>query len=349
MEIIEGFSCPASFSKYDKILLAHGGGGTLMHDLISNIFLKQFDNPFLNVLHDGATFEINGTRFAFTTDSFVVDPIFFPGGDIGKLAVNGTINDLAVCGAKPLFLSAAFIIEEGFSFEELWTIVSSMKTAAEFANVKIVTGDTKVVDKGKGDKIFINTAGIGIVKNGINISPKNCKPGDVVIINGNIAEHGIAIMAKRLGLEFETEILSDCAPLNGLVESILEVSSNVKMMRDATRGGLASVLNEIALSSGFGVLLDELSIPVAEQVKGVCEILGYDPLYIANEGKIVLIVDPNDSEKVLSAMRKHPFGENSEIIGEITIENPGLVAMKTSIGTKRIVDMLSGEQLPRIC
>ncbi|NPV10458.1 MAG: hydrogenase expression/formation protein HypE [Ignavibacteria bacterium] len=342
-------SCPIPKSEYEKVLLAHGGGGTLTHQLISKMFLNQFGNEYLNELHDGAIFEISGNKFAFTTDSYVVNPIFFPGGNIGELAINGTVNDLAVCGAKPLFISAGFIIEEGLEIEELWQIVLSMKKAADEAGVMIVTGDTKVVEKGKGDKIFINTSGIGLVYEGLEISPKKVKSGDVIIINGRIAEHGIAIMSEREGLEFETKIKSDTAPLNGLVEDILKVSNKISVMRDPTRGGLASALNEIASSANVKIEIYEKEIPVSEEVMGACEILGLDPLYIANEGKILVFVDESDAEKVLDAMKKNPHGKESRIIGKVIEEGLSLVTMKTLIGSTRIVDMISGEQLPRIC
>ena len=342
-------SCPIPKSEYDKVLIAHGGGGTLTHQLISKIFLNQFGNEYLNQLHDGAIFEINGSKFAFTTDSYVVKPIFFPGGNIGELAINGTVNDLAVCGAKPLFISTGFIIEEGFEIEELWKIVLSMKEAADKAGVMIVTGDTKVVEKGKGDKIFINISGIGLVYDGVDISPKNVKVGDVIILNGRIAEHGIAIMSAREGLEFETKIESDTAPLNGLVEDILKASKKISVMRDPTRGGLASALNEIASSANVKIEIYEKEIPIADEVLGACEILGLDPLYIANEGKILVFVEADDAEKVLEAMRKNPYGKDSRIIGRVTEEGSPLVTMKTLIGSTRIVDMISGEQLPRIC
>ncbi|MBU2586038.1 MAG: hydrogenase expression/formation protein HypE, partial [Bacteroidetes bacterium] len=296
-----------------------------------------------------AMFEINGNKFAFTTDSYVVTPIFFPGGNIGELAVNGTVNDLAVCGAKPLFISAGFIIEEGFEIEELWQVVLSMKAAADKAGVKIITGDTKVVDKGKGDKIFINTSGIGVIEKGINIAPNNCKPGDVILLNGRIADHGIAIMSAREGLEFETEVVSDSAPLNGLVESILSLTKNVHVMRDPTRGGIASALNEIAASANVGIEIYEDKISISEEVKGACEILGLDPLYIANEGKILIFVPESESDKILHVMRTHEYGKESQIIGRVTSENPKIVLMKTLIGSKRVVDMITGEQLPRIC
>ncbi len=342
-------SCPIPKSEYDKILIAHGGGGTLTHQLITKIFLNQFGNEYLNQLHDGAILEINKTRFAFTTDSYVVNPIFFSGGNIGELAVNGTINDLVCCGAKPLFISTGFIIEEGFEIEDLWKIVLSMKAAADKANVMIVTGDTKVVEKGKGDKIFINTSGIGIVYDGLNISPQNVKVGDVIILNGRIAEHGIAIMSEREGLEFETKIQSDTAALNSLVDEILKVTKNISVMRDPTRGGIASALNEIASSANVKIEIFEEEIPISEDVLGACEILGLDPLYIANEGKILLFVQENDAEKVLNVMRNHPLGKESKIIGKVLDKGSPLVTMKTLIGSTRIVDMISGEQLPRIC
>ena len=342
-------SCPIPKSEYDKILIAHGGGGTLTHQLITKIFLNQFGNEYLNQLHDGAILEINKTRLAFTTDSYVVNPIFFSGGNIGELAVNGTINDLVCCGAKPLFISTGFIIEEGFEIEDLWKIVLSMKAAADKANVMIVTGDTKVVEKGKGDKIFINTSGIGIVYDGLNISPQNVKVGDVIILNGRIAEHGIAIMSEREGLEFETKIQSDTAALNSLVDEILKVTKNISVMRDPTRGGIASALNEIASSANVKIEIYEEEIPISEDVLGACEILGLDPLYIANEGKILLFVQESDAEKVLNVMRNHPLGKESKIIGKVLDKGSPLVTMKTLIGSTRIVDMISGEQLPRIC
>ncbi|MFH1051626.1 MAG: hydrogenase expression/formation protein HypE [bacterium] len=344
-----GFSCPMPISNYDHILLAHGGGGRLSRRLIQEFFIEQFDNPCLNAQHDGAVFNIEGTKLAFTTDSYVVQPIFFPGGNIGDLAVNGTINDLAMCGAKPLYISAGLIIEEGLPTENLWKIVQSMKRAADTAGVQIVTGDTKVVEHGKGDKIFINTSGIGIIDKDIDISPMRCQVGDNIIINGRIAEHGIAILSARENFEFESNIQSDTAPLNGLVHDILTASKNIHVMRDPTRGGLASSLNEIAMSSNTGIIIEENKIPITEEVKGVCEILGFDPLYIANEGKVLVFVPPEDTDKVLKAMLAHPLGKESAVIGKVTSENPGMVIMKTSIGSTRIVDMITGEQLPRIC
>ncbi len=342
-------SCPIPISEYPVVTLAHGGGGKLSHQLISKMFYSQFDNEFLNQQHDSAVFTHDAGRLAFTTDSYVVKPIFFPGGNIGELAVYGTVNDLSVAGAEPLYLSAGFIIEEGFPMEELWEIVLSMKEAAEKAGVKIVTGDTKVVDKGKGDKIYINTSGVGRVYEDADISPMNCATGDKIILSGRIAEHGIAIMASREGLEFETTIVSDTAPLNTLGKDILEVSNNVRVMRDATRGGIASTLNELASTANVGIKIYERSIPVKEEVKGACEILGLDPLYIANEGKLIAVVPAEDAEKILSIMKKNKFGKDAEIIGDVVPDNPGRVVLQTQIGSNRIVDMISGEQLPRIC
>jgi len=349
IDIHNSMTCPLPISDYKKVLLAHGGGGNLSHQLIQKMFFSQFSNSFLNEEHDGAVIPVKEGRIAFSTDSYVVHPIFFPGGNIGELAVNGTVNDLAMCGAKPLFISAGFIIEEGLPMEELWQIVLSMRKAAEAAGVQIVTGDTKVVDNGKGDKIFINTSGIGLIAPGINISPKNCSEGDIIILSGRIADHGIAIMSAREGIEFETQIVSDTAPLNSLVEVMLNTSRNIHVLRDPTRGGLASALNEIAMTSGKSIIIEENNIPIAEEVKGACEILGFDPLYIANEGKLVAFVAETDAEKVLNAMRSHPLGKESVIIGKVAAGNTGSVVMKTSIGSTRIVDMLSGEQLPRIC
>ena len=345
----EGFTCPLPLMEYKNVLLAHGGGGKLSHQIVQKIFISQFKNNLLDPLHDGAIFTLGGTRCAFSTDSYVINPIFFPGGDIGSLAVNGTVNDLAMCGARPLYLSAAFIIEEGLPMEDLWRVVVSMKRAAEAAGVQLVTGDTKVVDRGKGDKLFINTSGIGLIPDGVQISPQQAKPGDKIILSGSIAEHGIAIMSVREGLEFETQIESDCSPLNGLVETMFATSKEIHMLRDPTRGGVASVLNEIAESAQVGISLREEQIPVSEEVRGACEILGFDPLYVANEGKLIAFVAPADADKVLEAMRAHPLGKNAIPIGEVVANHPGTVIMKTRIGGSRVVDMLSGEQLPRIC
>jgi hydrogenase expression/formation protein HypE len=349
MNLNDGFTCPLPLMEYKNVLLAHGGGGKLSHQMIQKIFIPQFKNDLLDPLHDGAMFTLGGARCAFSTDSYVINPIFFPGGDIGTLAVNGTVNDLAMCGARPLFLSSAFIIEEGLPMEDLWRVVVSMKQAAEAAGVQLVTGDTKVVDRGKGDKLFINTSGIGIIADGVQINPKQAKPGDKIILSGSIAEHGIAIMSVREGLEFETQIKSDCAPLNGLVETMLATSKEIHVLRDPTRGGVASVLNEIAESAQVGISISEEQIPVSEEVRGACEILGFDPLYVANEGKLIAFVSPNAANIILNSMRTHPLGKNAVLIGEVVANHPGTVIMKTRIGGSRVVDMLSGEQLPRIC
>lgn len=344
-----GFACPIPKSEYANILLAHGSGGKLTHQLIEKMFLPQFKNELLESLHDGAVFTVGGKKLAFSTDSYVVNPIFFPGGNIGELAVNGTVNDIAMCGARPLYLSAGFIIEEGLSMDDLWKIVLSMQEAARRARVLLVTGDTKVVDRGKGDKIFINTSGIGLIDDGVDIGPKRIQIGDKIILNGEIALHGIAIMSVREGLGFETIIKSDTAPLNGLVEEMLKASRNIHVLRDPTRGGVATTLNELAEQSGLGFLIDEEAIPVPDDVKGACEILGLDPLYIANEGKLLAFVSPQEAEIVLDAMRKHPLGENSVVIGEVVDRHHATVVMKSKIGGTRVVDMLTGEQLPRIC
>lgn len=349
IDFSQGLTCPIPKSEYDKILLAHGSGGTLSNKLIDKMFVPQFGNEYLNLQHDGAMFPIGSERVAFSTDTYVVRPIFFPGGDIGELAINGTVNDLAMCGAKPLYISAGFVIEEGLSIDELWQIVLSMKNAADKAGVQIVTGDTKVVDRGKGDKIFINTSGIGIIPSGRNISPKRCAVGDKIILSGKIAEHGMAIMSAREGLEFETQIKSDTTALNGLVEKIFSVDNDIHVLRDPTRGGISSTLNEIAVYSNTGISINETAIPVDEEVKAAAEILGLDPLYIANEGKLIAIVNADRADAILSEMKKHPFGKNAAIIGEVTDTNRSKVIMKTAIGSRRIVDMISGELLPRIC
>jgi hydrogenase expression/formation protein HypE len=344
-----GLSCPLPITDYKNVLLAHGGGGRLTQEMIQKLFLAQFRNELLEPLHDGAVFSIGGVRLAFSTDSYVVNPIFFPGGDIGDLAVNGTVNDLAMCGAQPLYLSAAFIIEEGLPMEDLWRIVLSMQAAATRAGVMLVTGDTKVVDRGKGDKIFITTSGVGIVAEGIDISSKRAAVGDQIILSGPMAMHGIAIMSVREGLEFSGRIESDTAPLNELVQTMLRVSKHIHVLRDPTRGGVASALNEIAQSSNVGAVISETSLPLTEEVRGACEILGLDPLYVANEGKLLSFVPPEESAMVLEAMRAHPLGREAVVIGEVTSQHPGTVIMKSRIGGSRVVDMLSGEQLPRIC
>jgi hydrogenase expression/formation protein HypE len=342
-------SCPLPISEHKNIVLAHGSGGKLSHQLIQKMILPAFRNDLLAPLHDGAVFSVNGAELAFSTDSYVVKPIFFPGGDIGKLAVHGTVNDLAMCGAKPLYLSAAFIIEEGFSMQDLSLVLQSMRQAADAAGVSLVTGDTKVVDRGKGDQIFINTAGIGAVRPGVRIHPNRAQVGDKIIVSGEIAVHGIAIMSAREGLEFETQIASDTAPLNGLVETIFAASQNIHVLRDPTRGGVTSTVTEIAESAQVGIRLVERSLPIGEEVKGACEILGLDPLYVANEGKLLAFVPADEADRVLSVMRSHPLGEEAVIIGEVVADHPGMVTMKTHVGGTRIVDMLSGEQLPRIC
>jgi hydrogenase expression/formation protein HypE len=342
-------NCPVPIFNYNKILLAHGGGGSLTHDLIQKLFLPNLQNKLLEPLHDGAIINIGNQKIAFTTDTYVIQPIFFPDSNIGELAVNGTINDLTMCGAKPLYISLSLIIEEGFEIERLREIISSVKSASEKAGVQVVTGDTKVVEHGKCDKIFINTSGIGLVYEGIDISAKNCKPGDKIILSGTIAEHGIAILSEREGLEFETTIKSDTAPLNDLAAKIFSHTKNIHMMRDPTRGGISSALNEIAESAQIGIEIEENKIPVKEEVKGACELLGFDPLYVANEGRMLLFVSEDEAESVLRIMHSHSLGNEAQIIGTVTSEHPGMVLMKTIVGSKRVVDMLSGEQLPRIC
>ncbi|MBI3596457.1 MAG: hydrogenase expression/formation protein HypE [Nitrospirae bacterium] len=344
-----GLSCPIPITEYKSVLLAHGGGGRLTQQMIRKMFLPSFQNAFLEPLHDGAVVPFNGGRMAFTTDSYVVNPIVFPGGDIGELAVNGTVNDLAMCGARPLYLSAAFIIEEGFPMEDLWRVVLSMQAAARKADVALVTGDTKVVDRGKGDKIFINTSGVGMIEPGVEIHPKRAKVGDKIILNGPIALHGIAIMSVREGLEFETRIESDTAALHDLVMTMFQASREIHVLRDPTRGGLATALNEIAETARVGISISEDRILVGEEVKGACEILGLDPLYVANEGKLIAFVDPDAADRVLDAMRRHPLGKEAAVIGEVVDDHAGTVVMKSRIGGRRVVDMLSGEQLPRIC
>jgi hydrogenase expression/formation protein HypE len=340
-------SCPIPISQYPQILLAHGGGGKLMHQLIEKIFGAAFANEYLNERHDGAALTLNGAKLAFTTDSYVVRPLFFPGGDIGKLAVYGTVNDLAMCGARPLFLSAGFILEEGLPMETLWKIVQSMRAAAQQAHVQIVTGDTKVVDKGKGDGVFINTAGIGIIEHDLAISPKSVRPGDLILLNGDVGRHGIAIMAVREGLSFESAIESDCAPLAEVVLKLIEAGIELHCLRDLTRGGLASALNEIAQTAQVHITIDESAVPVREDVQGACEILGLDPLYVANEGRFIAFVAPQDAERALEILRT--FSSEATLIGQVLAEPRGLVTLTSRIGAQRILDMLSGEQLPRIC
>jgi hydrogenase expression/formation protein HypE len=343
------FVCPIPIDQYPNVLLAHGGGGKLTHQLIEKMFLPAFGNSMLGARHDGAVIDFPSSKIAFTTDSYVVQPLFFPGGDIGALAVNGTVNDLAMCGARPLYMSAGFILEEGLPMDTLWRVVQSMKAAAEHAGIRLVTGDTKVVNRGKGDGIFINTAGIGVVETRHPISPASVKPGDAILLSGDIGRHGIAIMAVREGLEFESAVVSDCADLSGIVLSVLASGIEVHCLRDLTRGGLASALIEIAETSQLHFEIDEIAIPMMEDVKGACEILGFDPLYVANEGRFVSIVPAHEAERAIRMLRAHPLGEQACIIGTTQEDNPGLVTMRSRIGAIRIVDMLSGEQLPRIC
>ncbi|PHJ68600.1 hydrogenase [Nostoc linckia z18] len=336
------------------ITLAHGSGGKAMRDLIDDIFVNTFNNPILSQLEDQATFNLapllqQGDRLAFTTDSYTVDPLFFPGSDIGELAINGTINDLAVSGAKPLYLTCSVILEEGLPVETLRRVATSMKAAAIKSGVQIVTGDTKVVHRGAADKLFINTAGIGIIPRGINISAHNIQPGDAVIINGELGNHGAAILIARGELALETNIKSDCQPLHDLVQHILNICPQIHAMRDATRGGLVTVLNEFATTSNVGIRLYEESIPVREEVKGFCEILGLDPFYLANEGKLVVVAKKEYAESIVSAMKSHPAGKDACVIGEVITSHPGIVLLKTIFGAERIVDMLVGDQLPRIC
>jgi len=343
-------SCPIPISEYPTVLMAHGGGGRMSQMLIERFFLSEFRNPALEVLHDGALLEIEGSRLAFSTDSFVIQPLFFPGGNIGSLAIHGTVNDLAMCGARPTAISAGFILEEGLPMEDLWRITQSMRAAAQEVEVPIVTGDTKVVDRGKGDGVFINTAGIGVVPAGVEVSPLRARPGDVVLVSGSIADHGIAIMSVREGLEFDTTLESDSASLVTMVQGVLETGGDgVHVLRDPTRGGVASALNEIAAQARVGVRIDERLLPVREEVRGACEILGFDPLYVANEGKCLVIVDRDSADRVLEAMRRDPLGAEAAAIGEVVEEHPGKVYLRSTIGGNRIVDMLSGEQLPRIC
>jgi hydrogenase expression/formation protein HypE len=377
--------CPIPISEYPIVTLAHGGGGRLTQMLIERMFVPAFApqggpsrNRALEMLHDGAIIPLpfptsepagdataagdhdagigaegggwGGGRLAFSTDSFVVSPRFFPGGDIGSLAVHGTVNDLAMCGARPLALSAGFILEEGLPMDELWRIVRSLAQAAQDVGVNVVTGDTKVVERGKGDGIYINTAGIGLIPPGVDIAPRRARPGDVVLINGPIAQHGIAIMSMREGLAFETAVESDSTPLHDLVASILAAAGQqVHVLRDPTRGGVSSALNEIAAQARVGIRLVESAIPVGDEVRGACEILGLDPLYVANEGKCLVIVAEEAAEAVLAAMRTHPLGRDAAVIGKVVADHPGKVVLRSRIGGQRIVDMLSGEQLPRIC
>jgi hydrogenase expression/formation protein HypE len=346
---MSGFVCPAPLSATETVLLGHGSGGKLSSELLHSVFLPAFDNPLLARLEDQAVLEFAAARLAFTTDAFVAKPLFFRGGDIGSLAVHGTVNDLAMCGARPVALSAAFILEEGFPLSDLRRIADSMARAASMAGVTIVTGDTKVVERGSGDGVYVTTTGIGIVPPGVNLSAAHARSGDALLLSGAIGDHGIAMLSAREGLELDGEIASDSAPLNGLVEAMLAVTHQVHAMRDPTRGGLASTLNEIARESHVGIVLREEAIPVHAGVRGACEVLGLDPLHVANEGKLVAFVPMEHAAEMVDAMRRHPLGAEAAIIGTVADREAGMVTMRTVFGTTRIVDMLPGDQLPRIC
>ena len=346
---LPGETCPVPVLDHKQIVLGHGSGGKLTQDLVEKLFLPNFSNDYLARLDDQAVLEVNGSRLAFTTDSFVVTPLFFPGGDIGRLAVNGTVNDLAMSGAVPRFIAAAFILEEGLAIDDLVRVVESMRLAAAEAEVLVVTGDTKVVNRGKGDQIFITTTGLGVLERPVKISADKARPGDRIFLSGNIGDHGMAIMSQREGLEFEGPIESDTASLHTLVAAMLEASEQIHCLRDPTRGGVATVLNEIAARSRVGMELDGPRIPVSESVKGACEILGLDPLYVANEGKLVAVVAPEAADAVLGRMRAHPLGRNACCIGEVVAEHPRRVLLKTEIGGSRVLDVMMGEPLPRIC
>ena len=345
----EGWVCPMPLRDHPNVIMGHGGGGKLSAELVEHLFLPAFKNETLAHLGDSAVLPVASGRLAFSTDSYVVRPLFFPGGNIGDLAVNGTVNDIAMSGGQPLYLSTGFIIEEGMPLDQLAAIVDTMAAAASAAGVSLVTGDTKVVDKGHGDGVYINTSGFGLIPDGVDINPANARPGDVVIVSGEIGTHGIAIMSVREGLEFETVIETDSAPLNGLVAEMLNVSQNIHVLRDPTRGGVASSLNEIAKASQVGIVLQERKLPVAQAVHSACELLGMDPIYVANEGKLIAIVPPDIAEPMLTCMQQHPLGRQAVIIGQVTDQHPGIVVSKTGIGGTRVVDMQIGEQLPRIC
>jgi hydrogenase expression/formation protein HypE len=349
------FTCPLPRTAADRVLLGHGSGGLLSADLIQRLFLPALGNDVLAALEDQGTVDLplrdglTSPRIALTTDAFVVRPPFFPGGDIGRLAVHGTINDLAVGGARPLFLTAAFILEEGLPLDDLRRIASSMRSACDEAGVTLVAGDTKVVDRGKGDQVFITTTGVGLVPEGRSLSIRAARPGDHILLSGTIGDHGIAIMSVREGIEFETVLESDTAPLNGLAEAILRASPGIRCMRDPTRGGLSSAVNELAAASEVGVVLDEAAIPLRPEVRGACEMLGLDPLYVANEGKLIAVVPPDEANRALEAMRNHPLGRNAALVGTVVAEHPGMVLLRSRVGGQRVVTLLSGEQLPRIC
>lgn len=335
--------------KGDRVLLAHGSGGRMSQQLIESVFKKAWDNPFLAPMLDGAVLELPAGRAAMTTDSFVITPIFFPGGDIGKLSICGTVNDLVACGAQPLYLSTAFIIEEGFSLDNLRTLAESMARTADEAGVKLVTGDTKVVEKGSADGVFINTCGIGIIPEDIDYQPQRIQAGDQVIVTGTMGDHGLAILARREGLSFTTPVISDCAPLHRIGKLLADYGPKVRCMRDPTRGGLATVLNELAVQSGLGITITEKEIPVAPAVGGACDMLGMDPLYMANEGKMVIVVDADSAEEIVERLRTLPEAAEAAIIGQVSHEARGMVLIETRLGSRRILGMLEGEHLPRIC
>lgn len=345
----DGWVCPVPLQNYPTIVMGHGAGGKMMNDLIRHLFASEFHNDLLGQMGDAAALDLPAGKIAFTTDSFVVSPLFFPGGDIGELAVNGTVNDLAMRGATPLYLSAGFILEEGLPMETLGRVAASMSKACKSANVQIAAGDTKVVNKGHGDGIYINTTGIGLIPNDVDIAPQNARPGDVILVSGTMGDHGIAIMSVREGLRFDSAIESDTAPLNGLVNSMLAATKDIHCLRDATRGGLSAVLNELADASGVGIEFEETKVPVRPEVASACEMLGLDPFYVANEGKLVAIVPEQWAEKILLAMRSHEAGQDAAIIGRVVADHPGLVVAKTAIGASRVVDLPAGELLPRIC
>lgn len=342
-------SCPLPILAKNTVQLAHGGGGRLMQELIQDVFVRAFHNPMLAPMHDGATWPVEKGTLAFTTDSYVVRPLFFPGGDIGSLAVNGTINDLAMCGAKPLYLSAGFILEEGLSMDVLQRVVNSMAEAARAAAVPIVTGDTKVVDRGKGDEIFINTSGVGLVPGGVRVLPTLIQPGDAILVSGDLGCHGVAVLSVREGLTFAGDVESDSAPLHHIVADLIESGIDIHCLRDLTRGGLASVLNELAVAAKVGMVVEEPVIPVREPVRGACELLGLDPFYVANEGRFVMMVPAPQAEIALTVMRQYEASRQAACVGVITDRDPSMVVLHTVVGTHRVLDLLSGEQLPRIC
>jgi len=344
------WSCPLPLEGYPNIVMGHGGGGKLGNELVEHLFLPAFRNPELENLGDAAVLDIGSGRLAMSTDSFVVQPLFFPGGSIGALAVNGTVNDLAVSGAIPRFLSASFILEEGFPLNQLAAVVNAMAEAAAMAGVKIVTGDTKVVERGHGDGCYVNTAGVGILREDVSVGPHRAQPGDAILVSGTIGDHGMAIMSVREGLEFESQIRSDCAALNGMIAAVLDdAGASVHAMRDPTRGGLASTLNEIATASGVGITIDERALPVRAEVQSACELLGLDPVYVANEGKAVFFVAPEATDRVLEVLRAHPLGRDAARIGQVTAEHPRMLVARTQMGANRVIPLQIGEQLPRIC